>query len=62
MGVAQNLYGMGQNVQNQAANQLGIWGQAVGVGMGGAGQSPTGANPNYRSPFQTALGLGALFL
>lgn len=29
MGVAQNLYGMGQNVQNQAANQLGILGQAV---------------------------------
>ncbi|TXI86103.1 MAG: hypothetical protein E6Q36_09840 [Chryseobacterium sp.] len=61
-GVAQNLYGMGQNVQNQAANQLGILGQAVGVGMGGAGQSTTGANPNYRSPLQTALGLGALFL
>lgn len=62
MGVAQNLYGMGQNVQNQDANQLGILGQAVGVGMGGAGQSTTGANPNYRSPLQTALGLGALFL
>lgn len=62
MGVAQNLYGMGQNVQNQGANQLGILGQAVGVGMGGAGQSTTGANPNYRSPLQTALGLGALFL
>ena len=62
MGVAQNLYGMGQNVQNQSANQLGILGNAVGVGMGGAGQSTTGANPNYRSPLQTALGLGALFL
>ena len=62
MGVAQNLYGMGQNVQNQAANQLGILGNAVGVGMGGAGQSTTGANPNYRDPLQTALGLGALFL
>ena len=62
MGVAQNLYGMGQNVQNQAANQLGILGNAVGVGMGGAGQSTTGANPNYRSPLQTALGLGSLFL
>lgn len=62
MGVAKNLYGMGQNVQNQDANQLGILGQAVGVGMGGAGQSTTGANPNYRSPLQTALGLGALFL
>lgn len=61
-GVAQNLYGMGQNVQNEGANQLGILGQAVGVGMGGAGQSTTGANPNYRSPLQTALGLGALFL
>ena len=62
MGVAQNLYGMGQNVQNQAANQWGILGNAVGVGMGGAGQSTTGANPNYRSPVQTALGLGSLFL
>jgi len=62
MGVAQNLYGMGQNVQNQGANQLGILGQAVGVGMGGAGQSTTGANPNYRSPFQTALGLGGMVL
>ena len=62
MGVAQNLYGMGQNVHNQGAYQLGILGNAVGVGMGGAGQSTTGANPNYRSPFQTALGLGALFL
>jgi hypothetical protein len=61
-GVAQSLYGMGQNVLNQGANQLGILGQAVGVGMGGAGQSTTGANPNYRSPLQTALGLGALFL
>lgn len=61
-GVAQNLYGMGQNVQNEGANQLGILGNAVGVGMGGAGQSTTGANPNYRDPFQTALGLGALFL
>ena len=62
MGVAQNLYGMGQNVQNQDANQLGILGNAVSVGMGGAGQSTTGANPNYRSPFQTALGLGGMVL
>ncbi len=62
MGVAQNLYGMGQNVQNEGAQQLGILGNAVGVGMGGAGSTSTGANPNYRSPLQTALGLGALFL
>ena len=62
MGVAQNLYGMGQNVHNQDANQLGILGNAVSVGMGGAGKTETGANPNYRDPFQTALGLGALFL
>jgi hypothetical protein len=62
MGVAQNLYGMGQNVQNEGAQQLGILGNAVGVGMGGAGSTTTGANPNYRSPLQTALGLGALFL
>ena len=60
MGVAQNLYGMGQNVQNQAANQLGILGNAVGVGMGGAGSTSTGANPNYTSPFQRLLGAGAL--
>lgn len=61
-GVAQNLYGMGQQVQNEGANQLGILGNAINVGMGGAGSTSTGANPNYRDPFQTALGLGALFL
>ena len=48
--------------QQAPVNQLGILGNAVGVGMGGAGQSTTGASPNYRSPLQTALGLGALFL
>ncbi len=62
MGVAQNLYGMGQNVLNEDAQRLGILGNAVGVGMGAAGQSTTGANPNYRSPLQTALSLGALFV
>lgn len=61
-GVAQNLYGMGKQVQNEGANQLGILGNAINVGMGGAGSTSTGANPNYRDPFQTALGLGALFL
>jgi hypothetical protein len=60
MGVAQNLYGMGQNVQNEGAQQLGILGQAVGVGMSGAGSSTTGANPNYTSPFQRLLAAGAL--
>lgn len=60
MGVAQDLYGMGQNVHNQGANQLGILGNAVGVGMGGAGSTSTGANPNYTSPFQRLLGAGAL--
>lgn len=53
-GVAQNLYGMGQQVQGEGAQQLGILGNAISVGMGGAGQSQTGANPNYRSPLQTA--------
>ena len=48
--------------QQAPTNQLGILGNAVGVGMGGAGQSTTGANPNYRSPFQTALGLGGMVL
>lgn len=62
MGVAQNLYGMGQQVQGEGAQQLGILGNAINVGMGGAGQSQTAPNPNYRSPLQTALGLGTLFL
>ena len=62
MGVAQNLYGMGQQVQNEGAQQLGILGNAVGVGMGGAGQSTTGANPNYRSPLQTAAAFLPFFL
>jgi hypothetical protein len=59
-GVAQNLYGMGQNVHNEGAQQLGILGQAVGVGMSGAGSSTTGANPNHTSPFQRVLAAGAL--
>ena len=62
MGALQSLYGFGQGAQGEAANQLGIMGNAVGVGMGGAGQSQTGANPNYRSPIQNALSLGAFFL
>ena len=41
---------------------MGLLSNAVGVGMGGAGSTSTGANPNYRSPFQTALGLGAMFI
>ena len=48
--------------QQAPIKQLGILGNAVSVGMGGAGKTETGANPNYRDPFQTALGLGALFL
>ena len=48
--------------QQAPINQLGILGQAVGVGMGVAGQSTTGGNPNYGSPVQNAIGLGALFL
>ena len=62
MGVAQNMYGMGQQVQGEGAQQLGILGNAINVGMGGAGQSKTEPNPNYTSPWQTALGLGSLFL
>lgn len=54
-GVIQNMYGMGQQVQNEGANQLGILGNAISVGMGGAGQSQTGANPNYTSPMQNVL-------
>lgn len=62
MGVAQNLYGMGQQVQNEGAQQLGILGNAINIGMGGAGQSQTGANPNYRSPLQTAAAFLPFFL
>ena len=62
----------GQERQNQMQSfgmlpgvgsaNMGLLGQAVGVGMGGAGSTSTGANPNYRSPLQTAIGLGSLFL
>lgn len=41
---------------------LGLLGNAINVGMGGASTTSTGANPNYRSPLQTALGLGAMFI
>ena len=60
MGVAQNLYGMGQQTQNERANQLGILGNAVNIGMGGAGSISTGANPNYLSPFQRVMTVGGL--
>ena len=60
MGTLQSLYGFGQSAQGEGANQLGILGQAIGVGMGGAGQSQTGANPNYRSPIQNVAALGGL--
>ena len=62
MGALQSLYGFGQGAQGEAANQLGILGNAVGVGMGGAGQSQTGANPNYRSPLQNAASILPFFL
>lgn len=58
IGAAQSLYGMGQQVQNEGANQLGILGNAINVGMGGAGSSQTAPNPNYKSPLQQA----AMFL
>lgn len=61
-GVAQNLYGMGQQVQNEGAQQLGILGNAISIGMGGAGQSQTAPNPNYRSPLQTAAAFLPFFL
>lgn len=61
----------GQERQNQmqafgmlpgvGSANMGLLGQAVGVGMGGAGSTSTEANPNYLSPFQRVLGLGALF-
>lgn len=62
MGAAQQLYGMGQQVNNEQAQQLGILGNAVNVGMGGAGSASTGANPNYRSPLQTAAAFLPFFL
>lgn len=62
MSAAQQLYGMGQQTQNEGAQQLGILGNAVNVGMGGAGSTSTGANPNYRSPFQTAAMMLPFFL
>lgn len=61
-GLLQNLYSIGQNVQNEGAQQLGILGNAIGLGMGGAGQSQTGANPNYRSPLQKAAAFLPFFM
>lgn len=46
------------NQQQAPLQQLGILGNAINVGMGGAGSSQTAPNPNYKSPLQTA----AMFL
>lgn len=62
MDVAHNLYGMGQQVQNEGAQQLGILGNAINVGMGGSGSTTTAPNPNYRSPLQTAASFLPFFL
>ncbi|MBO0611703.1 hypothetical protein [Thiothrix fructosivorans] len=66
---AQGLLGMGTAMQdlttkqnNAPLDRIGLLQQALAAGMGTAGQSQTGANPNYRSPLQTALSLGALFV
>lgn len=58
----QNQLAAMQSLPGVGSAGLGLLGNAVGVGMGGAGSTSTGANPNYRSPFQTALGLGSMFL
>ena len=58
----QNQLAAMQSLPGVGSTGLGLLGNAVGVGMGGAGSTSTGANPNYRSPFQTALGLGSMFL
>lgn len=50
------------NQQQAPLQQLGILGNAINIGMGGASQSTTGPNPNYRSPLQTAIGLGGMVL
>lgn len=62
IGAAQSLYGMGQQVQNEGAQQLGVLGNAINVGMGGAGSSQTAPNPNYKSPLQQAAMLLPFFL
>jgi len=58
----QNQLAAMQSLPGVGSTGLGLLGNAVGVGMGGAGSTSTGANPNYRSPFQTAVGLGTMFL
>lgn len=58
----QNQLAAMQSLPGVGSTGLGLLGNAVGVGMGGAGSTSTGANPNYRSPLQTALGLGAMFI
>ena len=58
----QNQLAAMQALPGVGSTGLGLLGNAVGVGMGGAGSTSTGANPNYRSPFQTALGLGGMVL
>ena len=58
----QNQLAAMQSLPGVGSAGMGLLSSAVGVGMGGAGSTSTGANPNYRSPFQTALGLGAMFI
>ena len=56
----QNQLAAMQSLPGVGSTGLGLLGNAVGVGMGGAGSTSTGANPNYTSPFQRLLGVGAL--
>lgn len=58
-GVAQQNF----NAQKQAPlEQLGILGNAINIGMGGAGQSTTSPNPNYKTPLQTVAQFLPFFL
>lgn len=57
-----NMYGMGSQIHNEQANQLGLLGNAINIGMGGAGTASTAPNPNYVSPFQAAGSVGGLLL
>jgi len=60
MAGANALLGAGNAQQQIGANQLGLLQGTVGTGLSAGGQT-TGvqSNPNYQSPLQTLLGLGA---
>ena len=65
IGAAQGLFGLGaneqaynQSVTDEERRRQQLLAEAIGLGYSGASTSSTGANPNYVSPLQQALGYG----